>query len=384
MTLTSPTGICTQIKYRAHPLSGVYVPRDTVDHRGAWESWCGNFGRFLVRARSIASIVGVLLLFQAAATAAVAQDEAMAAEPDARLNPHAAPDACERCHDPVDAGTPAESIPFAHGGIDEACLWCHAEAPHQVDIEAHRRGEEGVPRGKALVPMVFPLLDGKLSCLTCHDEPACSGESHSPTNPRFFRAGPYETLGTFCDSCHGAGTEGDVRFNPHLAMEEQRETTAICQFCHEMVDDRPEDLDQLRAGRVAICHGCHKDTRHTGSQEHLVALDDEMRVRADDGDLPLTSDGEVFCGTCHDPHPPGSKDSAQDRVEYTGQPLFTDPWLWPLLEPVLAERAESLGTDLTPWTLEPRYLRKPLRGNVLCGTCHTPEDTEERRMGELE
>jgi len=297
---------------------------------------------------------------------------------EVRLNPHFAVDRCVSCHAEASPGATSEVIPWAAGTANDTCRSCHDSAPHEVDIDAHRRGATApdVPRDLARVPPGFPLPDGQLACLTCHDEPACSGGGQDPANPRFFRGGPYASLGDLCENCHGAAEE--VRFNPHLAMEEKRDTTAICEFCHDLVDGEP-DLERLKVDRVQICYGCHEDTRHTGSAEHLQILDDDMRARADAGGLPLTPEGQVFCGTCHDPHPPGSKRTAMDRAEWAGTPLFDDPWLWSVMEPILQGRAATLDTDPMPWTFEPDYMRKPLRGNALCGTCHTPDDTEKRR-----
>lgn len=320
----------------------------------------------------------MVLLLLAGAGAALAQTTPPTDEVD-RVQPHFAPDRCDDCHAPAAAGATSDQMTWAAGTPNDTCKSCHDQAPHEVDIEAHRRGDETddeTGRDLARVPMAFPLPDGKLACLTCHNEPACSGDAQDPDNPRFFRGGPYESLGGLCDNCHAPGET--VRFNPHEAMEEKRDTTAICEFCHDMVDDEP-DLEALKIERAQICWGCHKETRHTGSEEHLKKLDPEMKARAEAGGLPLTGDGEVFCGTCHDPHPPGSKPSAMERAEWAGKPLFDDPWLWSVMEPILLERAETLGTDPLPWTLEPDYMRKPLRGNALCGTCHTPEDTEMRR-----
>jgi predicted CXXCH cytochrome family protein len=312
---------------------------------------------------------------QAPEPPAPAADPAAAEHP----NPHFAPDRCDVCHAPTPPGATAEQMTWAAGTANDTCRTCHTTEHHQVGMKAHRRGQgsdEDVGRDRARVPAAFPLVDGEMACLTCHDEPTCEGSPQEPKNPRFFRGGPYGHLGGLCENCHAAAQT--VRFNPHKAMEEKRDTTAICEFCHDLVDGKP-DLELLKTDRVAICYGCHKDTRHTGSAEHLKTLDPGMKARAEAGELPLTPDGKVFCGTCHDPHPPGSKPSAMDRTEWAGKPLFTDPWLLSALEPILEERAETLGTDVTPWTKEPDFMRKPLSGNALCGTCHTPEDTEERR-----
>ncbi len=319
----------------------------------------------------------LLLLLVAGVAVAQATDEPAATEAP-RINPHFAKDRCDACHAPAVQDAAPEDMTWVGGDYNDTCRSCHATAPHEVDIDAHRRGEddEDIGRDKARVPAAFPIPKGKLACLTCHDEPACRGAPQDPDNPRFWREGPYETLGGLCENCHAAAE--NVRFNPHLAMQEKRDTTAICEFCHELVDDEP-DLDLLKIDRVQICYGCHKDTRHTGSAEHLQLLDEGMKARAEAGGLPLAPDGKVFCGTCHDPHPPGSKPSAMVRLEWAGKPLFTNPWLWSVMEPILKERAATLGTDPMPWTLEPDFMRKPLRGNALCGTCHTPDDTEERR-----
>ncbi len=295
-------------------------------------------------------------------------------------SPHADPAACATCHAPVARGARPDTIPFAKGTVDDTCRSCHEKAPHQVGIEAHRRGDPNPSPDKARVPMSFLLDDGKLSCMSCHREAACDGRSRDPANPRFFRGGPYKSLGRLCENCHAPDVT--VRFDPHSAMAEKRDTTAICQFCHRQPEgegERETLLTELKVDAESICRGCHKDTRHAGTVEHLQALDKETSRRATDAGLPLTPDRRIYCATCHDPHPAGSKKAAEYRMPYVGQPITADPTLRLALEPMLTRRANELGIEVKRWEFEPDHLRLPLRGNELCGTCHHPADIEKLR-----
>ena len=78
-------------------------------------------------------------------------------------SPHAQTGKCDRCHAPAAEGAIPDAMTWTAGGADAACLACHEPDPHTVGL---------VPEA-GQVPAGFPLVGGKLACLSCHDEPAC-------------------------------------------------------------------------------------------------------------------------------------------------------------------------------------------------------------------
>jgi len=281
-----------------------------------------------------------------------------------RVNPHADPEACGECHEPTAPGAGIESMVFKLGSPDASCSDCHECVPHEVGLVGDAEDDEDA----AVVPEGWPLVEGTLGCLTCHDEPACSGESIEPDDRFFFRGGPYSTLGTFCASCHLM--ESYEKYNPHEAMEEDPDGSEACEFCHENVPETGAEEDELRVASARICEACHHERGvHSGSDRHQVALEATMLERAANAGLPLDED-RVYCGTCHDPHPAGSTVRSEDRVAILGRSLHPEAWAETVLGPVLAERAAALELTAEPRTEEPDYLRLPLHDGALCRSCH--------------
>ena len=283
-------------------------------------------------------------------------------------SPHGSPTGCLDCHEPVAPGTPVEQFVFAQGSPDDACLYCHEPGPHDVGMEPYAGGEQADDYAK--LPVEWPLYDGKLSCLTCHDEPACDGAPLDLENFRFYRGGPAASIGEFCARCHTVEQWGS--YNPHEVMEQRPDLTSICEFCHQSATVTEADLDDLKVAAPRMCAGCHReDDIHASSAEHHVTLDGAGITRAEGAGLPLDQ-GQVYCGTCHDPHPAGSIEQNEDRVGRVGQPLVPQEWVDTVLVPAFDARAASQGVVMSPRTTEPDYLRLPLAGGALCRACHLP------------
>jgi predicted CXXCH cytochrome family protein len=214
------------------------------------------------------------------------------------------------------------------------------------------------------------LLDGKLACFSCHDEPGCEGRRVDTENdPYFFRAGPYESVGGLCARCHAV--TGAERFNPHEEMVEGGREA--CEHCHlEVPADDATEAD-LKVDGPNICLGCHQEEPHAGGKVHLGTVPDAMVPTVDASGLPITAHHEIVCITCHDPHPGKILQRASEARE-VGTELFPRRWLETVLVPALAERG-----DFAPKHEEPDFLRRPLQNGELCTSCHTPQATEALR-----
>ncbi len=144
-------------------------------------------------------------------------------------------------------------------------------------------------------------------------------------------------------ACATATAEEPQRFDVHEAM--RQDPQAGCSFCHEA------DGEALQVDRFETCHGCHRKTRHAGTAEHLVQLEQPLLQRAEQAGLPL-NEGKVACLTCHDPHPDGSVAFRSVQSRGASMPAVWRAFVWgeePVVEP----------SDL---------LRRPREG--LCEACH--------------
>ena len=137
--------------------------------------------------------------------------QASATQASATLNPHWAKDACNACHQVRD-GRP---LPVPPKSVSALCISCH-DGRHAHD-EAHPIDR---PFNKKLDNPGWPLLDGNVQCLTCHDvRQQCDPAAETATlHPTFLRQGP-ATGGLpppFFANCHRPDQE--PKFNPHLML----------------------------------------------------------------------------------------------------------------------------------------------------------------------
>jgi predicted CXXCH cytochrome family protein len=167
------------------------------------------------------------------------------------------------------------------------------------------------------MPETFPLDNGKLSCLTCHDVlPQMKADFVLKSmNRKFVRGAPYEVLSRFCFYCHKQ--EEYKKTNPHQQLDDRgRIVDDRCLFCHQSVPD-PLQVKHIsdvsfKTSLSQYCVNCHfqQKTGHPARADHLKALPDFLeslvpeRARAQHAELPLDGD-RIFCGTCHNPHQKG-------------------------------------------------------------------------------
>ncbi len=256
----------------------------------------------------------IILLCPVALFCGSAGDFPAAATVQEIVNPHWTGKHCGECHLEGKPKDKEAALRF-NGDSIQLCNRCHATGVARPDVHP-----VGVPLSEGMeqtMPRTFPLDDGRLSCLTCHDLLPQMKEDFvfKSANRKFIRGAPYETLSTFCFFCHNQ--EEYKKTNPHQQLDrkggiiEER-----CLLCHQSVPD------PLQAGDIrdvsftttlsGFCVNCHfrQKSAHPARADHLTALPDFLRAEvperagAKHAELPLDGD-RIFCGTCHNPHAKG-------------------------------------------------------------------------------
>ncbi|MGE0480249.1 MAG: cytochrome c3 family protein [Phycisphaerae bacterium] len=249
-------------------------------------------------------------------------------------NPHWRADGCRTCH----GGDGAAPRPIARERVDALCVSCH-DGRRAID-DAHPIGWPAAGPRTHAPPDDWPLVDGRIGCLTCHDiQRHCAAAAVRPAeNPALVRGFDARDPFASCTNCHAADA---WRVNPHRmvvapsghdgasgAGDTPRQS---CGFCHQSTPPTPADGvargdARLRDTTSKLCLGCHTMHADPAPRGHLEAhvtpsilgtlLAAEQRIFAARGwprpaDAPASqpvllplSDGRVNCATCHNPHAP--------------------------------------------------------------------------------
>ncbi len=209
--------------------------------------------------------------------------------------------------------------------INRRCNTCH--------FPGSDMGSEPHPVGRAVpadvlprVPKGWPLADGKISCLTCHDVREQAGDIviGSIFNKNFLRQPP-PGIESMCFVCHDS-----KRFekpNPHRNMiaADGRIQEEACLKCHQEVPNRKgSSHTALKQDTDLLCIGCHarQVRRHPARADHMLQLPPEMRRSLQEAGtmqspLHFGEGDTIHCVTCHNPHEKGvlTGDCAQGAGE---------------------------------------------------------------------
>jgi len=198
---------------------------------------------------------------------------------------------CNKCHWDVEKKA-GDLKPV----LSSICAGCHAEArqklSHPVDVKP-----------ETVMPADMPLVDGKLSCLTCHY-----------VHPFSIKYKPFSYFllrrpgrgAAFCIACHGIDEKGHIIYeNVHQGSYKvtDRSTsldayTLQCIECHDKRINNPGDSlgagSWQHFGASGLNHpvGVSLDRiagRKPREYNPEVALLQEIRL----------FDGKLGCGTCH-------------------------------------------------------------------------------------
>jgi predicted CXXCH cytochrome family protein len=190
--------------------------------------------------------------------------------------------------------------------VSDVCLDCHNydENHHPVNFAPE------TPPDPA-----YPLFNGKMKCLTCHE---IHGGPRKEGSPKQLRGGPYADHRTICFNCHSNEKYADI--NPHLMLDKNGKIRnvngkPVCLLCHEVQPDPAQDKVEnvyFRADVGFLCWRCHPSMHGSFFEKHFLVWPSEATLEymnrpevKEKFALPLIPWGRINCSTCHNPHQEG-------------------------------------------------------------------------------
>jgi predicted CXXCH cytochrome family protein len=211
---------------------------------------------------------------------------------------------CIMCHRTMTPAYDEASVPATDLSMSYVCMDCHhySETHHPIAFAPDRD-----------IDSRFPLYDGEVQCLTCHEAHGANRRS----NPKLLRGGPYADRREICARCHAI--DQDVKFNPHVMADPdgtilEVNNGPICLVCHVAVPDQKTAPIQVafRADVAFICWRCHPPMPGSFFNNHFQVKPSrqtlgfmKQRTKEEDLLLPLLNRGRITCSTCHNPHQSG-------------------------------------------------------------------------------
>ncbi|HEY5997760.1 MAG TPA: cytochrome c3 family protein [bacterium] len=205
-----------------------------------------------------------------------------AAKESVSVRPHFRKAFCFACHENTD------DYALLLEDINELCNRCHASGKIPGNIHPLKK----VP-ADITVPKGWPLTDGALTCLTCHEQ----GHEDQERVPKLLRGGPYGSTREPCWRCHDRNNfkVSDI----HKDANEGRR----CDFCHAGTPVAGKDTIKT-VGFVSDpnlpCVTCHEEPH-----EHLSTHYGSPRQPPGGSippEMPLFKGERMMCATCHNPH----------------------------------------------------------------------------------
>ncbi|MFH1287765.1 MAG: hypothetical protein ABII25_03605 [bacterium] len=199
--------------------------------------------------------------------------------PDKNININA----CKFCH----AGDPEEIKNITNPALKKVfveknlrapiisiCYYCHNEYKGKIHY-AENNAFADVKLEKDIEVLDLPLVNGKFTCVTCHDQ-------HNALKNKNYLRSKYLIL-----------TNQSKRIKPH-------KQAGFCLSCHESEPKEGEKvINRFNGDWNAICNWCHK-SGEARSEAHPVGIplkerEDMMKPK----DFPLSSEDKITCLTCH-------------------------------------------------------------------------------------
>ncbi len=255
-------------------------------------------------------------------------------------NPHWKSNTCRMCHDATPQKGKSATFKF-DGDFNKLCLSCHDTAvfraeEHVVGIPVKENELFKKPSAD------FPLQNGKITCITCHDVrlQEKNNLSAKESNPMFIRGAPYDYQMTFewnksetdderysqnrymlCFKCHRKGPL--LQWSPH--QNQITKTGKIneeqCFICHSEIPDRAAvEKSEWRLLRKLKeqCINCHmgktrfhpiRVTHYGNTIPQKIYSQIKYSERRIGIIVPMDFDSKgverLVCTSCHNPHQRG-------------------------------------------------------------------------------
>lgn len=234
---------------------------------------------------------------------------------------------CLECHDITPFDSKDLRLRF-DGDIMAICNRCHATISKDKAMHA-----TGMIPAQAMINRMpesyknglYKHPDKEVTCYVCHEiKYQCLKEEYyrKEENPRFHRGAPFKTRTEICYNCHDRSKQ--KKFNPHDQINDEGElVTKVCTYCHDLLPDRRKaksirDVTFIMEKYDMLCIRCHATDAYavgcvTGfesdgspvyhSEKPTSEMVERMEKNKEDAILPLgIRKGNIFCGTCHNPH----------------------------------------------------------------------------------
>ena len=220
---------------------------------------------------------------------------------------------CTECH--VNIPRRGSNPQLRYGGDFKLLCRCHYSSTNNYVHPVDRRPSQDM---LDRIPAQFPLWDGQITCITCHDiYIQCHDRPLDRVflkDQKFLRGTPYETEFGICFRCHNVASYR--KYNPHQQLNAQKEIIKDkCLYCHSAVPDTKQTSAKnaaLIGNMKTLCIRCHMQApRQDFHAKHLRKPTPEVlaRMKQLEGQLniilPLNKDGMITCATCHNPHEKG-------------------------------------------------------------------------------
>lgn len=198
------------------------------------------------------------------------------------VRPHFRKAFCNACHANTD------DYALRNDDVNELCNRCHASGKIPGNIHPLKK----VP-AEIKPPTDWPLADGALTCLTCHEQ----GHEDQMRRPKLLRGGPYGSSREVCWRCHN-----QKRFE---VSDIHRDINAgrRCDFCHAGQPAPGKDTFKTIGFLVdpnLTCNNCHNEP-HPGLATHYQTSREPTGGKIPP-EMPLYKGERMMCATCHNPH----------------------------------------------------------------------------------
>ncbi|MEW6087411.1 MAG: hypothetical protein AB1498_03840 [bacterium] len=156
--------------------------------------------------------------------------------------------------------------------IIELCDFCHGTAVGGHFLEVNPFADKSIRKE---FPTTLPVIDGAISCITCHNP-------HGNTGVMYILRPDYQNFAV-----------KSREINPH-------EKRVFCLSCHEKTPEKGAADASVKFGSdVEMCNWCHKQFEEGAGHHPLSEVHPESKMIKRSEGYPLKNN-KIICLTCHD------------------------------------------------------------------------------------